>query len=82
MKALQESQRAWIAFRDAHVRSVFPDPDPKTYGSVYPMCRCSVLEQITIDRAKELRRLWIDGVDEGDVCAGSRAVKARPNRKE
>jgi len=62
-------------------RSIFPDRDPKT-GSVYPMCRCSVLEQITIDRAKELRRLWIDGVDEGDVCAGSRAVKARPNRKE
>jgi uncharacterized protein YecT (DUF1311 family) len=26
VKALRESKRAWIAFRDAHVKSIFPDP--------------------------------------------------------
>ena len=55
----RDAQRAWIAFRDAHVRSIFPDPDWKTYGSVYRMSRCNVLEKITTDRAKELRHLWL-----------------------
>jgi uncharacterized protein YecT (DUF1311 family) len=45
----------WIAFRDAHVRSIFLDPDWKTYGSVYPIWRCNILEKITTDRATELR---------------------------
>ena len=42
VKALRDAQRVWIAFRDAHLRSNFPDPDWETYGSVYPMCRCNV----------------------------------------
>ena len=79
---LRGAQAAWIAFRDAHVKSVFPDPDPRTYGSVYPMCRCNVLEQITRERLKELRRLWIDGLEEGDVCCGSCQVKPRPSAKK
>lgn len=26
LKAFRQAQRAWISFRDAHVRSIFPDP--------------------------------------------------------
>lgn len=84
-KAFREAQRAWISFRDAHVRSIFPDPDPRAYGSVYTMCRCGVLDQITTQRAKEMQQLWIDGLDEGDVCTGSCVVKrpkSSPNRRE
>ena len=74
-----------LKIADADVRPIFPDPDPRAYGSVYTMCRCGVLDQITTQRAKESQQLWIDGLDEGDVCTGSCAVKrpkSSPNRKE
>lgn len=85
VKAFREAQTAWISFRDAHIRSIHPDPDPRAYGSVYTMCRCGVLEQVTTQRAKELRRLWVDGAEEGDVCAGScvtKTAKTPPERKK
>ena len=75
VKAFREAQAAWVAFRDAHVRAIYPDPDPRAYGSANSMCRCSILEEMTAQRSRELRRLWIDGIDEGDVCAGSRAIR-------
>jgi uncharacterized protein YecT (DUF1311 family) len=82
VKAFRQAQAAWVTFRDAHVTSIYPDPDPRAYGSVYSMCRCGVLERMTTERSKELRRLWIDGLDEGDVCLGSCAIKrARRSRK-
>jgi uncharacterized protein YecT (DUF1311 family) len=80
--AFREAQRAWIAFRDAHLKSIFPDPDPRAYGSIYPMCRCMVLEKITAERVKELRRLWIEGVPEGDACTGSCAVQSASKGKK
>ena len=85
VKAFQDAQTAWVAFRDAHLTSIFPDPNPRAYGSVYPLCRCGFLEQVTIQRANELRRLWIIGIDEGDVCTGSCTVKSArvtPKRKK
>jgi uncharacterized protein YecT (DUF1311 family) len=86
VKALREAQRAWITFRDAHVTSIYPDPDPMAYGTVNPMCRCSILGQLTVQRSKQLRQLWIEGTVEGDSCAGSSAVKrgnnSNPPRKK
>lgn len=77
VKALRAAQRAWIVFRDAHVQSIYPDPDPMAYGSVHPMCRCVILTELTIQRSKQLRELWIDGTVEGDVCAGSARIKSQ-----
>jgi uncharacterized protein YecT (DUF1311 family) len=82
VKAFREAQTAWISFRDAHVRSIYPDPDRRAYGSVYLMCRCGILEQMTTQRAEELRRLWVDGLDEGDVCTGSCAIKTTKSPPE
>jgi uncharacterized protein YecT (DUF1311 family) len=85
VKAFREAQAAWVGFRDAHVHAIYPDPDPRAYGSANSMCRCSILEEMTSQRSRELRRLWIDGIDEGDVCTGSCAVKsvdAVPNRRK
>ena len=73
--AFRKAQRVWISFRDAHVRAIFPDPDPNAYGSVNPMCRCEILEAITTQRTTELKRRWVEGFQEGDVCTGSGAVK-------
>jgi uncharacterized protein YecT (DUF1311 family) len=74
-KALRDAQRAWIAFRRAQVKSIFPDPDPAAYGSANPMCRCAVLQQLTLARTEQLRKRWIEGSAEGDLCAGSSRVK-------
>jgi uncharacterized protein YecT (DUF1311 family) len=68
---LKQAQRAWIAFRDAHVAARFPKADKQAeYGSSYPMCRCTVLTELTEQREKELKT-WADGIPEGDVCNGS-----------
>jgi uncharacterized protein YecT (DUF1311 family) len=71
--ALKKAQLAWIRYRDAHLESVFPG-DPSQYGSINAMCRCTNLAEITKERTRVLKR-WVEGIEEGDVCAGS--VKIR-----
>jgi uncharacterized protein YecT (DUF1311 family) len=72
---LKAAQRAWVAFRDAHLRSVYPEPNTlMAYGSVNPMCRCVVLAELTAERTKALKK-WLDGIEEGDVCSGSVRIK-------
>ena len=69
------AQRAWIAFRDAHLESLYPEPNKlMAYGSVNPMCRCEVMAELTADRTKALKK-WLDGIEEGDVCSGSVRIK-------
>jgi uncharacterized protein YecT (DUF1311 family) len=81
VKAFREAQRAWIAFRDAHLKSIYPDPFPKeAYGSANPMCQCGELQELTAQRSKQLRKLWIEGGVEGDVCAGSTLIQ-HPNSR-
>ena len=81
VKAFREAQRAWIAFRDAHLKSIYPDPFPReAYGSANPMCQCGDLQELTADRTKQLRRLWIEGTVEGDVCAGSSPIQGQTRR--
>lgn len=75
---LKVAQRAWLAFRDAHLASLYPAADTrKVYGSVNSMCQCLELEQLTKERINLLQK-WIDGTIEGDVCAGS--IKIRRSR--
>jgi uncharacterized protein YecT (DUF1311 family) len=71
--ALKKAQLAWIRYRDAHLESIFPG-DPSQYGSISMMCRCANLAEITKERTHALKR-WVDGVEEGDVCAGSVKTK-------
>lgn len=71
--SLRKAQLAWISYRDAHVGSIYPG-DASQYGSINQMCRCQQLADITEERTKRLKQ-WVDGVEEGDVCAGSVKVK-------
>ena len=73
IEKLKTAQRAWIKFRDADLESLYPNT-PSAYGSINPMCRCIALAELTTERTKSLKR-WIDGVEEGDVCAGSMKIK-------
>jgi hypothetical protein len=45
------------------------DPLQK-YGSVYPSCVAIAKTELTIARNQQLR-MWIEGLEEGEVCAGS-----------
>jgi uncharacterized protein YecT (DUF1311 family) len=73
IKALKKAQLAWLRYRDAHVDSIFPGAASQ-YGSVSTMCRCGSLSEITKERTQTLNR-WLEGIEEGDVCAGSVKIK-------
>ena len=71
LKALRFSQRNWIKFRDSELKMKYPDRKIRGYyGSVYPMCEASFLDDLTKSRIKTLK-VWLDGIEEGDVCSGS-----------
>jgi uncharacterized protein YecT (DUF1311 family) len=72
--SLKEAQRCWIAFRDAQLKMKFPDREPGYYGSILPLCEMMYLTELTQDRTKALQ-VWIDGVQEGDMCSGTVRVK-------
>lgn len=75
LASLRAAQRAWIAFRDAHLDAVYPEKDKQTaYGSIYPVCACGVLADLTEARTQQLQ-VWLKGVEEGDVCSGSVGVR-------
>lgn len=71
---MKSAQRAWLSYREAHIKSLYPHKDSTEYGTVYSMCRCNSLAEITANRIKELEQ-WTQGIEIGDVCTGSRAVK-------
>ena len=68
---LRKAQRAWIAFRDAHIQTIYPDGNR---FSARPMCAAMIRTELTKARILQLRD-WLDGVAEGDVCAGTRPAK-------
>jgi hypothetical protein len=52
----------------------YPDREPGYYGSIQPVCEMSYLTELTQDRIKTLN-VWIEGVEEGNLCGGTVKVK-------
>jgi uncharacterized protein YecT (DUF1311 family) len=69
---LRTAQRAWLKFRDAQLQMRFPPSNQA--GSAAPMCYASYKAELAQARTRELK-VWLDGIEEGDVCAGS--IKTR-----
>lgn len=67
--AFNKAQKAWSAYRDAQLAAVYPE-SPELYGSVYGICRCTMLNNLTRERIETLKK-WLSKSTEGDVCAGS-----------
>lgn len=74
LEKLKKAQRAWLAYRDAHLEAIYPEEDKSYYGSVFGMCACTDKKELTEQRTKELKK-WLDGVIEGEVCGGSIKVQ-------
>jgi uncharacterized protein YecT (DUF1311 family) len=75
IQKLKTAQRLWVAFRNAHVESLYPKQNKlAAYGSTHPTCRCLALTEITAARIEALKR-WIIGGEEGDTCSGSIKMK-------
>ena len=71
IEKLKLAQLAWIKSRDADLELYYPKTNKRLeYGSVYPMCVSSMKTVITLKRIDILKQ-WLDGVEEGNVCAGS-----------
>jgi uncharacterized protein YecT (DUF1311 family) len=67
----RDAQRAWLKYRDAEFEAKFPHADEtRYYGSVFPMCASQYRARLTRERIIKLRE-WLNGAEEGDVCAGS-----------
>jgi uncharacterized protein YecT (DUF1311 family) len=77
IKNFKASQRIWIQFRDAEMKMKFPDREHGYYGSVHPMCWSMHLAFLVNQRLATLKE-WVDGIEEGDVCAGS--VRTKPSK--
>lgn len=68
---LRAAQRNWIKYRDSEIKLLLPE----FYGS-YVLCSLSVLNQFTEERVAYFNQ-WITGIEEGDVCTGSRKIATR-----
>ena len=75
IKNLKRSQKLWVQLRDVEMIVKFPDREHKYYGSVQPMCWSLYKAELTTRRLSELK-LWVNGVEEGDVCSGTVKIKA------
>ena len=75
IQKIKTAQRLWVAFRNAHVESLYPKQNKlAAYGSQHPTCRCLALTEITTARVEALKR-WVIGSEEGDTCSGSIKTK-------
>jgi uncharacterized protein YecT (DUF1311 family) len=80
VEKLKEAQRAWVAYRDAHMEALYPGEDKRSlYGSAHEMCACPEMENLARERTALLRR-WLTGLPEGDVCGGT--IRTRAPRAE
>lgn len=74
IKNLKNSQRVWIQFRDAEMKTKYPDKERGYYGSMQPMCWNTYMTELTEERIKKLK-VWLTGVEEGVLCSGSVKTK-------
>lgn len=74
IKNLKTAQRIWVQFRDAEVKMKYPNRPAGYYGSSQPMCEAAYRTELTRQRTKTLT-VWLTGLAEGDVCAGSVKMK-------
>ena len=67
---LKITQKIWVQFRDAEMKTKYSEREDGYYGSIFPVCWNNYLQELTEERTRKLK-IWLIGVKEGDACAGS-----------
>lgn len=67
IEKIKNAQRAWLAFRDAHLDAMYPHEDKShEYGTSYPMCVLLQKTELTRQRTKMLDKML--NPSEVDAC--------------
>lgn len=78
LERLMQAQSAWKTWVDTELAARFPTAQTNSartkYGSLYPNCRHQIHADMMKARTKHLQQ-WLNGTEEGDVCAGSIRTK-------
>ncbi len=69
LNSLRTAQRIWLKFRDSQLRMKYPVRSNEQ-ATVFGICEYNYLQKLTSGRIMELKE-WLEGVEEGDICAGS-----------
>ena len=72
------AQKAWQAYRDTQLATLYPKESVGEFGSVYPMCYAVMRKALTEGRIRDLKALT---AKEGDVCNGYGAANFKSNRQ-
>lgn len=67
---LKITQKIWVQFRDAEMKTKYSEREDGYYGSIFPVCWNNYLQELTEERTRKLK-IWLIGIKEGDACAGS-----------
>ena len=71
IKSLKASQRLWEMFIEDDIVMRYPESeDLVENGTIYATCVSNYRDELFIERTEKLQ-LWLDGVEEGDVCSGA-----------
>lgn len=74
IKNLKYSQKIWLQYSNAQIKTLFPDYGPGYYGSMFSNCVTMYSKKLTELRIHELE-LWLFGNEEGEGCDGSIKTK-------
>lgn len=70
IRNFEQAQKAWREYVSREMALLLPE----YYGS-YALCSLSITNQYVEARIEHLKQ-WTDGIEEGDVCTGSRELKS------
>ena len=77
LEKLRISQKCWLKFRKAQLDALYPAKDKQAaYGSSYPTAYAHAMEALNKQRIVQLM-VWINGVEEGNIEAGSVKLKSQ-----
>lgn len=74
---LKISQQAWLQYRNAEIKAMYPDYPPGYYGSMLSMCVTSYSKKLTENRIHELEK-WLMGSEQGDCGSSIKSKEELP----
>lgn len=74
LKQLKITQKIWLKLRDAELNAKLTENTRAGSAIMNTMCWNVYKAELTRERIKHLR-IWLNGIEEGDVCTGSVRIR-------